>query len=74
MKIEQLEVKVRCDAGLCKNYAKYVITDKGVMPGRKIYLCENCANEIYNALGKLFVPKSPENFIKKSRDYSAKTI
>ena len=66
MKLENLKVTVRCDFGLCKNQAKYEIFEDGVLSRRKIYLCEDCAKELFELLTKEFVPKSPMNVINRS--------
>lgn len=66
MKLTNLKVKVRCDFGLCKNQAKYEIFEDGVLAKRKIYLCEDCAKQLFELLLKEFVPKSPINVINKS--------
>lgn len=66
MKLTNLNVKVRCDFGLCKNMAKYEIYEDGVLARRKIYLCEECAKQLFELLSKEFVPKSPINLINKS--------
>ncbi len=66
MKLTNLKVKVRCDFGLCKNQAKYEIFEDGVLARRKIYLCEQCAKQLFELLSKEFVPKSPINVINRS--------
>lgn len=66
MKLANLKVKVRCDFGLCKNIAKYEIYEDGVLSRRKIYLCEDCAKQLFDLLSKEFVPKSPINVINRS--------
>lgn len=66
MKLANLNVKVRCDFGLCKNSAKYEIYDNGVLARRRIYICEECAKQLFELLSKEFVPKSPINMINKS--------
>ncbi len=66
MKLTNLKVKVRCDFGLCKNQAKYEIFEDGVLARRKIYLCEECAKQLFDLLSKEFVPKSPINVINRS--------
>lgn len=66
MKLAKLNVKVRCDFGLCKNEAKYEIFEDGVLARRKIYLCEDCSKNLMELLSKEFVPKSPINLINKS--------
>lgn len=66
MKLTNLKVKVRCDFGLCKKQAKYEISDEGVLARRKIYLCEDCAKQLFELLSTEFVPKSPVNVINRS--------
>lgn len=66
MKLAKLNVKVRCDFGLCRNYASYEIYEQGVLAKRKIYICEDCAKELFELLSKEFVPKSPVNLINKA--------
>lgn len=66
MKLAKLNVNVRCDFGLCKNIAKYEIFEDGVLARRKIYLCEDCAKQLFELLAKEYVPKSPINLIHKS--------
>lgn len=66
MKLKKINVKVRCDVGLCKNQATYEITDDGVLAFRKIYICETCAKKLSELLAKEFTPKSPINVINKS--------
>ena len=66
MRLANLKVKVRCDFGLCKNTAKYEIYEDGVLARRKIYLCEDCAKQMFELLSKEFVPKSPINVINRS--------
>ena len=66
MKLTNLKVKVRCDFGLCKNQAKYEIFEDGVLARRKIYLCEECAKQLFDLISKEFVPKSPINVINRS--------
>lgn len=66
MKLAKLNVKVRCDFGLCKNLASYEFYEQGVLSRRKIYLCEDCAKQLFELLSKEFVPKSPVNLVKKA--------
>lgn len=66
MKLEKVSNKVRCDFGLCRNEATRVLTDDGVMPRRRIYLCNNCVNDIYRVIGSELVPKSPINVISRA--------
>ena len=66
MEVSKIKSRVRCDIGLCKNNAVYVIGGKGVMPNRKLYICEECMKQLYEQFSAVMVPKSPENLIKKA--------
>ena len=73
MELVKLNVKVRCDMGLCKNLAAYSIAPsrpKASLPWRReaggTYICEECLTALYAAIGKVLVPKSPDNMIKKA--------
>jgi len=73
MQLIKLDVNARCDMYLCRNSAKYrVVTggSGGVFPwqrgGSGLYLCPDCLQKLYEAIGKVLVPKSPDNMIKKA--------
>jgi len=73
MELIKLNVKARCDMGLCKNIAEYSISSSGAkahLPWRReaggTYICRECLNELYAAIGRVLVPKSPDNIIKKA--------
>ena len=67
MKIIIQSGKVRCDIGKCPNVARYSVMPEGVSPSGYVNLCESCAEELYSALGRLLVPKSPKNMLAKKR-------
>ena len=73
MELVKLNVRARCDMGLCKNIAEYSIsasTVKAHLPWRReaggTYICASCLKELYAAIGKVLIPKSPDNLIKKA--------
>ena len=73
MELMKLSVKARCDMGLCKNLAAYSIASGGQkahLPWRReaggTYICQECLEKLYAAIGKVLVPKSPDNVIKKA--------
>jgi len=73
MELVKLNVKARCDMGLCKNIAEYSIAPGGAkahVPWRReaggTYICRECLVKLYEAIGKVVVPKSPDNLIKKA--------
>lgn len=65
MKIERLKSLVKCDIASCRRKADYTIVS-GVSVSQNINLCHDCAVEIYEALGRILVPKSPHNMLNKS--------
>ena len=72
MELMKLNVKARCDMGLCKNLAEYSVAGgaKAHLPWRReaagTYICHDCLVELYAAIGRVLVPKSPDNLIKKA--------
>lgn len=70
MEIVKINIRVRCDMGMCNKSAVYSIGNKDTMLRRKINLCEDCAMSMYKELSSLFVPKSPPNMIAKKRHRS----
>jgi len=65
MEIKKINHIIRCDMGMCRKEAAYSIGAKNTLLKRQINICKDCARELYEELGKLFTPKSPENIIKK---------
>ncbi|MDE5616625.1 MAG: hypothetical protein K2I78_02425 [Clostridia bacterium] len=66
MKIIIQTNKIKCDIGKCKNLAKYSVAPDGVSASQYVNLCEDCAENIYSALGRYLVPKSPKNMLAKA--------
>ena len=69
MELIKLNVKARCDMHLCPNIAEYRIASGGgvrLFGSSGLYLCGSCLKELYQAIGKVVVPKSPDNLIKKA--------
>ena len=66
MKIIIQTNKIKCDVGKCKNQAKYSLAPDGVSPSQYINFCEDCARDIYSALGRNLVPKSPKNMLARA--------
>ncbi|MGN0796448.1 MAG: hypothetical protein ACI4MT_05805 [Christensenellales bacterium] len=65
MTIEKISGSVKCDMASCKNKAVYSVDSK-VSLSQNVNLCESCARSLYEALGRIFVPKSPQNMMLKS--------
>lgn len=65
MEIKVDGVKNKCIG--CRADAKYeIVLKKSLLGG--MCLCENCMREIYSEIGKILIPKSPENIIKKKAE------
>ena len=65
MIIEKISGSVKCDMASCKNKAVYSVDSK-VSLSQNLNLCENCARSLYEALGRIIVPKSPQNMLSNS--------
>ena len=63
MKLEEVAYKVKCDMPGCKNISAYSITNKHFVISTNMYLCKDCMKELYSAIGKILVPKSPKNIL-----------
>lgn len=70
MELMKLSVKARCDMHLCRNLATYRIASGGGLSrvgiGGGLYFCRDCLENLYAAIAKEIVPKSPDNLIKKA--------
>ena len=66
MKIIIQTNKIKCDIGKCKNSARYSIAPEGVSSSQYVNICEECAEDIYNSIGKYLVPKSPKNMLARA--------
>ncbi len=51
---------IRCEFGTCRNRAERAIAFGNLGPRGRIYVCDKCLNELYEAIGKTVVPKSLE--------------
>lgn len=60
MTLQKQKARVRCDMGLCKNRADYVIKLNRMGIKSTINVCSDCLNELYSLIGGEIVPKSIE--------------
>lgn len=69
MEIKKLEnIKVKCDFYGCNNMADYTINLKrGIFRGYTD-LCKDCLTELYSVAGKILIPQSPVNILKKKKE------
>ena len=65
MIIKDISVKVRCDMPNCRNTSSIKIEKEGFFRAVGLYLCDDCAKELYKLLGSKFTPKSPSNMLNK---------
>ncbi len=65
MIIKNVVRKVRCDMPNCKNIADFKVEKSGFFRSVGLNLCNCCINELYSEIGKIVVPKSPENIFNK---------
>ena len=65
MKIEIVDPKVKCDASGCDNLGEYRIVNKRFVFYGSYYFCKKCLSELYNMVGELIIPKSPQPIFKK---------
>ncbi len=57
MEIYECKHKVKCDFAGCHNVAKFTFVKKSILR-RDICLCEECVNELYDAVTKIKVPRA----------------
>ena len=65
MKIEIIEPKVKCDASGCSNLSEYRIANKKFVFCGNYYFCKTCLSDLYQQVGSLIIPKSPQPIFKK---------
>ena len=65
MKIEKLNVKVKCDMSGCNSLCEYKIVNKKLVFNCNYYFCNKCLNELFGEIGKIILPKSPTPIFKK---------
>lgn len=53
MELKKQKFKCKCDLNNCKNDADYYITGEGVLPSRRLNICDNCAKELSKLIRNL---------------------
>lgn len=71
MEVTECKSHVRCELGACKNRATRAIKFDRVGIRSRIYACDKCLNELYDAIGQTVVPKSVET-AKKTKKVTGK--
>ncbi len=65
MKIEEIKNRIRCEMPNCKGLADYKIHKDGFIKSAGMFICKECANDIYLEMAKRVVPKSPVSVFNK---------
>ena len=60
MEIIESNNHIRCELGACKNKAEHAVKFERVGIRSRLYVCDKCMHELYDAIGKVLVPKSVE--------------
>ncbi|MCH5162485.1 MAG: hypothetical protein J1G38_03230 [Clostridiales bacterium] len=60
MEITQNTTRVRCELGACRNRAEHAVRFDRVGIRSRLYVCDKCLHELYDAIGATVVPKSIE--------------
>lgn len=56
MKIEECQVKAKCDFYGCNNMAKYSFSTKGIFKNELVF-CQDCLDQMFECLCAMKVPK-----------------
>lgn len=52
--------RIRCELGACKNRATHAVKFDRVGIRSRLYVCDKCMSELYDAIGAAIVPRSVE--------------
>lgn len=66
MELKQLNAPIRCDMPMCKQKADYGINAHGGLRCRQINICKDCMTKLFELIGGVIIPKSPNNLIIKA--------
>lgn len=65
MKLDNCNIKIRCEMPNCKELANFKLGKTGFVKNAGLFLCKQCVKEIYSAIGECVIPKSPSNMLNK---------
>ncbi len=65
MELVKTNVTIKCDVPGCKNKADYMIKSRKIFGIGDMYFCRECLESLYDEIGKIVTPKSPNNINKK---------
>jgi len=57
MKLSKVTRKIRCDVGGCGGYAAFALASGRTGTHTSIYLCDDCARALYQALARAYGKK-----------------
>ena len=67
MEIINVDNNIRCELGGCKRRATHAVKFDRAGIGSRLYMCDECMNALYSAVGTATVPKSVETAKRKAR-------
>ncbi len=67
MEITKVNNSIRCELGGCKRKATHAVKFDRAGIRSRLYMCDECMNELFAALGTATVPKSVETAKRKSK-------
>lgn len=65
MTLEKVNLNIKCDMPGCSNKAEYMLKSRKMFKIGDMFFCKQCLEELYAEIGKIIIPKSPENIFKK---------
>lgn len=71
MQLIEPKYKIRCEMGVCKNFAAKTIKMDRTGIKSAIHICDACLTELYGLIGETLIPKSFET-AKPTREKAAK--
>ena len=72
MKLTNTPYKIRCEMGVCKNFASKSIISERVGIRSNLHVCSQCLIELYKLIGATVIPSSIETLAKKGRSKKIK--
>ena len=60
MEVIDINTRIKCELGACRNRAEHAVKFDRVGIRSRLCVCDKCLHELYDAIGKVVVPKSIE--------------
>lgn len=68
MEIIECNGHVKCELGACRKRATRAVEFDHIGIRGRLYMCDECMNELYAAMGRTLIPKSVETAKKKTKE------